>query len=119
MLNNKAVTINGDGKQTRDYAYVADVVEANTVSLFQGNGENFNIGTGIETNVNELAEKLSNSIGSKAELKHGPAKAGEQKRSVINPAKAKDALGWSPKISIDEELRKTVNYYKRNKNRHG
>jgi len=112
MLGNGAVIINGDGKQTRDYTYVDDVVEANVLSLAEGGGEVFNIGTGIETDVNELAEKLGHLTECKAEPRHGPAKPGEQKRSVIDPAKARKRLNWKPGVLLDEGLRRTVEWHR-------
>lgn len=112
MLGNEVPVINGDGNQTRDYVYIDDVVEANVLSLSKGSGQAFNIGTGIETDVNELAEKLRNLIGYKGEIRYGSPRPGEQKRSVINPAKAKDMLGWSPKVSIDEGIKKTIEWHK-------
>lgn len=113
MLNNKDVIINGDGKQTRDYVYVEDVVEANVLSLSKGAGEAFNIGTGIEIDVNELAKKLQSLIGYKEKIKYGPAKPGEQKRSVINPAKAKEQLNWKVAVSLDEGIKKTIEWYRK------
>ena len=111
-----------------DPVFDADINIAGSLKLFQqcvkykvkkvifassgGAGEAFNIGTGIETDVNELAEKLGNLIESKSELKHGPAKAGEQKRSVISPVKAKKHLNWKPAVSFDDGLRRTVQYHR-------
>ena len=112
MFDGKQPIINGDGAQTRDYTYVGDVVEANLFSLSKGSGEAFNIGTGIETDVNELAQKLRGLIGYKGEITHGPAKSGEQKRSVIDPSKAGNMLGWKPKVSINEGLKRTVAWHK-------
>jgi len=113
MLNNKSCIINGDGKQTRDYIYIDDVVNANILALNKGAQEVFNIGTGIETDVNELAERLKKETGSSVELKHGIAKLGEQKRSAIDPQKAIKELNWKPAISIDEGIKKTINWYRR------
>jgi UDP-glucose 4-epimerase len=112
LLKGEQPIINGDGKQTRDYVYVKDVVEANwqaTISNFCGP---VNIGTGLETDVNELFGKLVELTGSNAREVHGPVKAGEQRRSVIDNRKAADLLGWRPKVTLKEGLRETVRFFK-------
>ncbi|MFH1548804.1 MAG: NAD-dependent epimerase/dehydratase family protein [Candidatus Omnitrophota bacterium] len=113
MLNNKTVTINGDGTQTRDYVYVDDVAEANAISLFKGDRGVFNIGTGVETNVNELAGKLRDLAGYKLGIKHGLPIPGEQKRSVIDPLKAKKELNWNSSVLLDSGISKTVDWFKK------
>lgn len=104
--------INGDGKQTRDYVYVGDVVDANATALVYPENDYFNIGTGIETDVNELFSRLNHITSAEAEETHGPAQPGEQLRSVLNYDKARQLLKWSPKISLDDGLSKTVEYFK-------
>jgi UDP-glucose 4-epimerase len=112
MLSGKQPIINGDGLQTRDYVYVQDIVEANSRVCNQKASGSFNIGTGIEKNVNELFETLRKILGKDIPEVHGPAKLGEQRRSVLNWAKAHDRLGWKAQISLEEGLRKTVQYFK-------
>lgn len=112
MLEGKQPQINGDGKQTRDYVYVDDVVRANVMALNHNKSEIFNIGTGIETDVNTLFHKLRNYTGSDCEEYHAPPKKGEQLRSVLDYSKIKKELGWEPEINIDEGLRLTVEYFK-------
>ena len=104
--------INGDGKQTRDYVYVKDVVEANWQATTRNFCGSVNIGTGIETDVNELFIKLVNLTGSNAKEVHAPAKAGEQKRSVVANRKALDVLKWEPTVSLEEGLRDTVQFFR-------
>jgi len=116
MLSNEIVTINGDGTQTRDYTYVSDVVEANVLSLTGGNGEIFNIGTGIETDVNLLYERLSDIVGYDLAVKYGPSMPGEQKRSVIDPAKAGQKMEWKPNVLLDEGISKTVDWFRKTRN---
>ncbi len=116
MLENEIVTINGDGTQTRDYTYVDDVVEANVLSLTGGNGEIFNIGTGIETDVKLLYERLRDIVGYDLTVKHGPSMPGEQKRSVIDPRKAEQKLGWKPIVSLEEGISQTVDWFKKTRN---
>ncbi|MFH0989598.1 MAG: NAD-dependent epimerase/dehydratase family protein [bacterium] len=105
--------INGEGKQTRDYVFVGDVVKANLCALSYSTSDIFNIGTGIETDVNALFRHIRGFIGSNYEELHGPAKAGEQLRSVISSAKAKALLGWQPTVKLDEGLRITVDSFRK------
>lgn len=112
LLKGEEPVINGDGKQTRDYTFVGDVVNANVLALEYNKPDIFNIGTGRETDVNVLFRKLRDAVGSKAEEKHGPAKAGEQMRSVIDYSKARKILGWEPKVGLDEGINLTVKFFK-------
>jgi len=122
MLRGGQPIINGDGTQTRDFVYVGDVVEANLLALrfnssdpslpliksgASGTGI-FNIGTGIETNINHLFKTLKEITRADVEEVHGPPKEGEQKRSVIDFKKAERVLGWRPRIGLVEGLKKTV-----------
>lgn len=112
LLKGEQPVINGDGKQTRDYVYVKDVAEANWQATGRNYGGPVNIGTGIETDVNELFKKLVTLTGSNAKEVHAPAKAGEQKRSVIDNRKAGEVLGWKPKVALEQGLRETVEFFK-------
>ena len=112
MLTGGQPIINGDGKQTRDFVYVGDVVRANLLALEYPGSNTFNVGTGKETDVNTIFRELNKIIGQNLPEKHGPAKEGEQQRSVIDYSKIKNALGWKPEITLEEGLRKTVDYFK-------
>lgn len=115
FLNGEKPVINGDGKQTRDYVYVGDIVDANIRALdYPGTGI-FNLGTGIESDVNILFRQIRDLTGSDCEEVHGPAKKGEQLRSVLDNSLAKDVLGWEPKISLKQGLKETVDYFKKQK----
>lgn len=113
LLAGQPCVINGDGQQTRDYVYVGDVVEANVAALAESAEGPFNIGTGIETDVNTLYARLAALTGSRARPVHGPAKAGEQRRSVLDATRAERVLGWRPRTSLDEGLRRTVEFFRR------
>ena len=113
LLNGEEPVINGDGSQTRDYTFVGDVVSANVLALDYPKSDIFNIGTGRETDVNALYTKLRNAVGSSAPEKHGPAKAGEQLRSVIDYSKARKILGWEPRVGLDEGIKLTVDFFRR------
>ncbi len=112
LLANEAPTINGDGKQTRDYVFVGDVVRANLAALDRPFVGSVNIGTGVETNVTTLYAHLRVLTGSPHPSQHGPAKAGEQRRSVIAIDRAAKELGWKPEIPLEEGLRRTVEFFR-------
>jgi UDP-glucose 4-epimerase len=104
--------INGDGLQSRDYIFVADVVKANVMALqYQGTAI-FNVGTGVENDVNKIFRVLCNTLNPHCSEQRGPAKLGEQKRSVVSYAKIERTLGWKPTVAIDEGLRITANWFK-------
>ena len=112
LLENKKALINGDGKQTRDFVFVEDVVESNVLALEYPQSDIFNIGTSIETDINRIFRILKEKIGSKQKELHGPAKSGEQRRSMLKCSKAKRLLKWKPKYKFEEGIAKTVEYYK-------
>jgi len=104
--------INGDGKQTRDYVFVGDVARANLAALRVAYTGPLNIGTGIETDVNQLFGYLRDLTGSALPEAYGPTKLGEQRRSVIAWACAARVLGWRPEVGLEEGLRQTVEYFR-------
>ena len=107
--------INGDGNQTRDYVFVKDAVEANIKAIESDYIGYINIGTSKETSVNELFYILKDISGKKyiKEI-HGPAKPGEQLRSVLDFGLASKILDWKPSVSIEEGLRRTYEWFKKN-----
>lgn len=111
MLKGEQPVINGNGRQTRDFVFVEDVAEANLAAMGQESHGVFNVGTGVETSVNELFRMLVGLTGSACKEVHGPAQKGEQMRSVIDPAKIKQELGWDQKVDLAEGLKKTVAYF--------
>lgn len=111
LLASKKAVINGDGKQTRDFVYVEDIVDSNLLALDYPGSEVFNIGTGIETDINTIFNLLKEKSDSGQKEIHGPPKPGEQKRSVLNFSKAKGLLGWSPKYKLEKGIEETVKYY--------
>ena len=112
MLRGEPVTINGDGRQTRDYVYVADVARANVLALDGSYTGPLNIGTGIETDVNTLARVILDATGGRSEVRHGPTKAGEQRRSVVDARRAAEVLGWRPEVSLADGLGRTVEWFR-------
>lgn len=113
LLKGEQPVINGDGKQTRDYTYVGDVARANVLALHAKHSDTFNVGTGVETDVNVLFRKLAEVLNPSAQETHGPAKPGEQKRSVISFKKIQRELGWSPTVPLEEGLRLTAEYFRK------
>ena len=112
LSEGRSPTINGDGKQTRDYVYIEDLVAANLLALESSYTGALNIGTGTETDVLGLFRLLCDKTGSKAVALHGPPKMGEQRRSSLDISRAREMLGWSPRVSLSEGLDKTVEYYR-------
>lgn len=114
LLKAEQPIINGNGQQTRDYVFVGDVVNANILTLNDTTNDNYNVGTGIETNVNQLFHKLNDIISAGKEEKHGPAAPGEQMRSVITSEKLFNKFGWKPSTTLDEGLKLTVDFFRNN-----
>ena len=113
LLRGEACIVNGDGAQTRDYVFVGDVADAvaRGLELPEARGV-ANIGTGLETSVNELYARLARLVGVSRPAAHGPAKPGEQRRSVLDPTRAKMLLGWTPATSLDQGLDHTVRAFR-------
>ena len=112
LLKGEQPIINGTGKQTRDYVFVQDVVKANLLILSDDKSDIYNIGTGNETNVNELFSFLKDIVNNECEEKHGPAPAGEQMRSVISSEKFFNNFNWRPSTKLKDGLKETVKYFK-------
>lgn len=112
MLLGSCPTIFGDGKQTRDFVYVDDVVEANVRAMRSGAHGVFNIGTGQETSVNRVADLIRAEVGKDIRCAHGPANPGEERHSALDNAAAEQALGWKPSIGIEEGIKRTVAWFR-------
>ena len=112
LLEGRACTIFGDGEQTRDYVYVGDVVRATVAAITSGVAGAINVGTGIETNVNQLYRSLAAAAGVNMPPEYAPARPGEQSRSVISPARAGRELGWKPEVGLEDGLRRTFEYFR-------
>ena len=110
LLDGAPIRINGSGEQTRDYVYVADVARANMAVSENDFDGIFNVGTGRETSVNQLFETLRRAIGSEADAEHGPAKAGEQMRSVLDGSKLRRMAGLPEPVMIEEGIQRTVEW---------
>lgn len=112
FLLGRSPTINGDGKQTRDYVFVGDVVRANVAALETAYVGPVNIGTGQETDVVTIGQLLRQGLGSQIDAVHGPAKLGEQRRSCLDTQLAAKVLNWKPEVALKEGLEKTIAYWR-------
>ena len=108
MLDGKRPTIYGDGKQTRDFVYVKDLVRANLLALEKGDGESLNVGTGIETSVNDLFKELKKITRFTGDAIYGPARSGEILRTYTKIDRIRKGLGWQPESSLSKGLAETV-----------
>jgi UDP-glucose 4-epimerase len=112
MLAGEPVTINGSGRQTRDYVFVDDVVRANMVMSESDLSGAFNVGTGVETSVVSLFEAMNAALGGSCASAHAPAKAGEQLRSVLDGARLRKQTGLAEPVELAEGLRQTLEWMK-------
>lgn len=118
LLDGRALTVFGNGEQTRDYVYAGDVARANFLAATSElpprgrlDARAFNIGTGIETSVNTLAETLRRIAGATVSIDYAPARAGELARSALETGKARSVLGWTPQVALDEGLAHTFHFF--------
>jgi UDP-glucose 4-epimerase len=111
LLHGETAVINGNGLQTRDYVHVSDVVGANLAALGRRGYGVYNVGTGRETSVVELYGLLQQGLGVERSARHGPAKPGEQRRSSIDPRRARLELGLPPPLPLAEGLARTARWF--------
>jgi len=115
ILEGRELTVNGDGGQTRDYVYVGDVVRANMLATEMALGQEFpilNIGTGIETSVNDLVRLFREIARRDITWRHGPPRPGEQRRSVLDCTLAKRVLGWEATTDLRTGLTRTFEWFR-------
>jgi UDP-glucose 4-epimerase len=114
-LAGQPLRIFGDGKQTRDFLNVTDVVRANLLAFkAKASGSIMNIGGGgSEISILELARRVSDACGSKGEVVHAPPKPGDIRRLAADSSRARDLIGYTPTVTIDEGLKSYIEYTKR------
>ena len=112
LLDGEACTIFGDGTQTRDFVYVDDVVDAFVRAAERGSGLLANIGTGVETSVNELYRAMADAAGVADPAVHAPARAGELARSALDPSRAELYLGWQPWTTIEDGTAAVLDWFR-------
>lgn len=115
MTKGERPTIYGDGEQTRDFVYVEDVVNANILAMENEKVKSgvFNIATGKETSINELVRTINEILGKNIQPVYEPAREGDIKRSVADITKAKRKLGYEPKYTLKDGLKKTIEWYEK------
>lgn len=112
-LKGEDITIFGDGNQTRAFLYVDDWVEGTLKMLGKGlKGEIFNIGSNKEVKIIDLAKKIISLTGSSSRIKFLPPRQDDPPRRAADITKIKEKLGWEPKISLDDGLMKTIEWFK-------
>lgn len=114
-LKNEPLTIYGDGKQTRSFCFVSDLVKGIHEAMFRSStkGEIFNLGNPEEYRVLELAEKICKITGNKKDFVYGDLPEDDPMQRCPDISKAKNSLGWEPEVSVDEGLLKTISFYKK------
>lgn len=112
MLEGERPKIYGTGEQERDFVYVSDVVEANILALEASPGSVYNIGTGIGTSVNSIFNLLKEELGYRWKPDYQPERPGEVFKIALDSTRAREELGWSPRVSLKEGLKLTLDYYR-------
>jgi UDP-glucose 4-epimerase len=113
LLAGRPTKIFGDGTDTRDYVFVEDVVDAFVKASGEaGGGQRFNIGNAVETSVRQLHSLVAEAAGALDEPEFHPARLGELKRSSLDISRAKQVIGWAPKVFITEGVGRTVDYFR-------
>ena len=117
-ISGKTLTVNGDGNQTRSFCFVSDMVVGIEKAMFTKGtkGEIFNLGNDEEYKIIDLAKKIRKMAGSKSKIVFGPYPQDDPQQRKPDITKAKKLLDWEPKISVDEGLVKTIEYYRGLKN---
>ena len=114
LLGNTAPTIYGDGEQTRDFTYVANVVDGvlRAVKAPEASGKVVNVATGSRISLNKLFETMRDAVGSRLEVKYGPVRHGDVKDSLADITRARTLLGYEPSVSLEAGLKKTLEWYR-------
>jgi UDP-glucose 4-epimerase len=114
LLAGQAPTVYGDGEQSRDFTFVANVIDANlkAATCPKVAGEAFNIGCGTQTSLNQLIEKLNQILGNQLKPRYEPPRQGDVKHSVADISKAGRMLGYVPATSLETGLRHVLDWYR-------
>jgi nucleoside-diphosphate-sugar epimerase len=114
LLENRPPTIYGDGEQTRDFTYVANVVDGvlRAVTAPGASGYVVNVATGTSISLNRLFASMRDIIGSRVEVAYGPVRSGDVKNSLADITRARTLLGYEPLVSFEAGLKKTVEWYR-------
>ena len=115
LLSGESCTVFGDGAQTRDFVYVDDVVDAFARAGDRGGGLVMNIGTGVETSVNQLYATMAAAAGVSAPPAYAPARPGELARSALDPSRASIHLGWKPWTTLEDGADAVLRWFEANR----
>jgi len=110
LLAAEQPVINGDGKQTRDFVHVTDVVNANLLALDSQVGGHFNVGTGRQVDINQVFRVIAACLRISAREVHGPPRPGDQRTSALDSSLIAEKLGWRPQITIEDGLQDTADW---------
>ena len=113
LLAGEPCTIFGDGEQTRDFVFVDDVVDAFVRAADRGGGLLCNIGTGVETSVNELYRTMADDAGVAEGPEYAPARPGELDRSCLDASRAELHLGWKPWTELSDGTAAVLDYFRK------
>lgn len=111
LMKGKKVTIFGNGKQTRDFIYVDDVVEANLAAMKLKGSDIINVSTGKEISMNDTYDIIAKELEVTKRAEYASAKAGDAMRSALSSTKAKRKLGWKAKVDVKTGLKQTVEWF--------
>jgi UDP-glucose 4-epimerase len=111
MLGKRSYVINGTGTDTRDYVHVDDVVAANLLAIDSDVCDHLNVGTGRQADTNTIHRLVAERLGKPPDAEHGPARAGDLKASALDSSKIGALLGWRPKVSLEEGIAQTVDWF--------
>ncbi|WP_409435496.1 GDP-mannose 4,6-dehydratase [Mycobacterium sp. SMC-14] len=116
LLEGRPTKVFGDGSNTRDYVFVDDVVDAFVrASGQQGDGQRFNVGTGVETSDRQLHSAVAAAVGAPDDPEFHPARLGDLRRSCLDIERARQVLGWSPRVGLADGVTRTVAYFRQMK----
>ncbi len=111
-LRNEPLTVYGDGSQTRSFCYVDDLVEGLTRLLWSDEKEPTNLGNPVEMTIKQFAERIRDLCGSRSEIVYKDLPVDDPKVRQPDISKAKRVLGWEPRVSLDEGLRPTIDWFR-------
>jgi nucleoside-diphosphate-sugar epimerase len=113
LLAGKTLTVHGDGSQSRDFSYIENVVNANLLACTAPGvgGQVFNIACGERYSLLDLIKSLSTLTGKEARVEHGPARAGDIPHSLADITRAREVLGYEPRVGFEEGLQRTIAWY--------
>ena len=112
LLDGDPCTIYGTGNQTRDFVYVDDVASAFVASVERGDGHLLNVGTGVETSIQDLYKEMALAVGVDSEPEKGKERPGELERSSLDSSLAKSVIGWEPQINLREGVENTLEWFR-------